>query len=338
MRTRRILFYASVKDVNLFSTQQFYVIDINLLKESGFDVRTTNRIRDFLFFWDYDLSFIYFYRYGLFAAIVAKFLFKKVYFTGGIDDLDENFASAKNYRIQKILFKLCYFFSDHCFIVSSSDANNISALYKGALPLKVSVSKHVIEIEKFKTEKSQIKEDIFTTIAWMETISNVKRKGIDLALVLFKHLIEIPGFEGRKFYIIGKEGSGSEFLRNICRDLDLSDNVIFTGNLSEPVKIDLLKRSKYYFQLSKYEGFGLAALEALASHNIVIHSGCGGLKDSIGTFGIFCDISKEMKDNTSSIYEKMLNFDNINFIESDIYINNNFSRLRRKKDFQQIIF
>ena len=218
---RRILFYASVKDVNLFSVQQFYVIDINLLKDSGFKVRTTNSIRDFFYFWEYDISFIYFFRYGLFAAIVSKVMFKKVYFTGGIDDLDKSYASDKNYRIQRILFKFCYFFSDHCFVVSSSDARNVAAIFNGKLPPRISISRHVIEIEKLQPEKSQIKEDVFTTIAWMETISNVKRKGIDLALILFKHLTEIPGFERSKFYIVGKEGIGSEFLRKICHDLNL---------------------------------------------------------------------------------------------------------------------
>ena len=53
------------------------------------------------------------------------------------------------------------------------------------------------------------------------------------------------------------------------------------GEVSEEDKINLLKRSKYYFQLSLYEGFGLAALEALCADNILIHSGKGGLANSI---------------------------------------------------------
>ena len=58
----KILFYSSVSNIELFETQKFYKTDISLLKSLGFDVSVTNRIIDFLFFWKYDLAFIYFFR------------------------------------------------------------------------------------------------------------------------------------------------------------------------------------------------------------------------------------------------------------------------------------
>ena len=44
---KRILFYSSVSDLSFFNTQKFYQIDINILKDLGFTVETTNKKCDF---------------------------------------------------------------------------------------------------------------------------------------------------------------------------------------------------------------------------------------------------------------------------------------------------
>ena len=72
----------------------------------------------------------------------------------------------------------------------------------------------------------------------------------------------------------------SDLLEQLIQKLKITNKVIFTGEIEEDKKITLLKNNRYYFQLSTYEGFGIAALEALAAGNIVIHSGKGGLNDS----------------------------------------------------------
>ena len=95
---KRILFYSSVNSLELFKTQKFYQIDISILKDLGYDVLLSNRIFDSLLFWKYDILFSYFYRYSFFAALLAKCFGKKTYFTGGIDSLDSDYASAFNYK------------------------------------------------------------------------------------------------------------------------------------------------------------------------------------------------------------------------------------------------
>lgn len=99
---KRILFYSSVNSLELFKTQKFYQIDISILKDLGYDVLLSNRIFDSLLFWKYDILFSYFYRYSFFAALLAKCFGKKTYFTGGIDSLDSDYASAFNYKIQAL--------------------------------------------------------------------------------------------------------------------------------------------------------------------------------------------------------------------------------------------
>ena len=105
---KRLLFYSSVKSLELFKTQKFYQIDIALLEDLGYDVWLSNRIFDSLLFWKYDILFSYFYRYSFFTALFAKCFGKKTYFTGGIDPLDANYASPFSYRIQVLFLSLIH--------------------------------------------------------------------------------------------------------------------------------------------------------------------------------------------------------------------------------------
>lgn len=298
---KRILFYASVKRKRMFSLQGFFRTDIKILKELGFDVHLSNKAIDFLKFWKYDIAFIYFFRYGLFPAVIAKFFFKNVYFTGGIDNLDKNFSKKKDYLIQYIFFKLCNIFSDTTIIVSTSDIENIAKIYNGQIPKNIIKSFHVINFEKYKYSFETKKEDIITTICWMVKIENVFRKGIDKTLEVFKLYLEHnPKF---KLVIIGPKGEGSIYIENMITKLGISDNVLLTGGITEYEKIRILNSSKYYTQLSDYEGFGIASIEALASGNIVIHSGKGGLKDAVGRNGILISDITDYKSISDKINE-----------------------------------
>ena len=332
----KVIFYSSVKSKELFHIQRFYHIDIELIKRLGYCVYESNRIFDFLCFWKYNIAFIYFYKFGLFPAIMARFFLKKIYFTGGIDSLEESISVGKDYVLQKIFFKLCYLLSNNCILVSKSDENNVRKIYNGKLPKRACLSFHTIEVERFVNAELSKKQNIFLTIAWMESVGNVYRKGIDKALIVFKYLTEKKEYSEAKFYLIGKEGEGSDYLRKLCVDLKISEKVIFTGSIDEELKIEMLKLSKYYFQLSTYEGFGIAAIEALAAKNIVIHSGNGALSETINDYGIMVDIESDIDQLVNYIYEQLSNY---NYKQLDIaqkHVQDNYSNIRRQKDFEKI--
>ena len=90
---KTVLFYSSVKTKKMFSIQSYYRNDIMILRDLGYRVRLSKSCWDFVRFWRYSIAFVYFYRYGFFAALWAKLLGKKAYFTGGIDYLEPSFAT-----------------------------------------------------------------------------------------------------------------------------------------------------------------------------------------------------------------------------------------------------
>jgi glycosyltransferase involved in cell wall biosynthesis len=330
---KRILFYSSVSDVNLFKVQQFYVIDISILEKLGFEVKTTNRIFDFVKFWSYDIGFYYFYKYSFFAALIAKLFLKKNYFTGGIDDfVSEN---EKNRKRQIRFFRLSYLVADRCIIVSNSDLNNIKKIYANKLNKKLVFSFHSIELQNFICSRKDFlnKKDYFTTIVWQGGRGNIIRKGVDKALYVFSELKKYECFKNYTFYILGKCGEGTSFLTDLCKKYGIEDSVVITDEVSEYEKITYLKRSRYYFQLSTYEGFGIAALEALAMKNIVIHSGKGGLQDVVNDGGI----KFESVDDIEWLYNKLISFDTECLWIAEKRIQDDFSIEKRKSDFKQII-
>lgn len=334
-KRKRVLFYSSVKDKNLFRITGFYSTDINILNDLGYKVQLSNSFKDFFKFWQYDITFIYFWTKGLIPAIISKIFFKKVLFTGGIDSLDRNYNESKwDYIIKKIVFKLCAINSDANIIVSKSDLNNIKET--GYSLKRLHYLPHVIDFEKYAYDGSP-KKDIITTVVWMGNRRNVERKGVDKLLHVYKEFLKYD--RNINVVIIGSPGEGTLFLKDIAQKYKIEAMVKFTGQISEDEKIKYLKESKYYFQLSEHEGFGIAAIEALAAGNIVLHSGRGGLADTMDSFGICVEDIYDFKN-----IAKQLNTINENYeIYSELikgsikHVKENYSYDVRKNGIARII-
>ena len=309
----RILFYSSVKDVKLFEITGFYREDINALEMAGYQVILSNNFFDFFKFYNYDFAFLYFYTKSVFCGFIAKLFCKKIFFTGGIDNLSM-FPNNKTFRI---LFKFGYLISTKCNIVSNSDmimVKNILSTFPNLDSNKLELFPHAIndvKIKKFTNELN--KDNIISTICWMGSESNVKRKGLDTTISYFSVIQKNhPEF---KLIIIGTIGVGKKYIDSLIKLYSLQNNIIFTDQISDDVKFKLLSKSKYYFQLSKYEGFGIAALEALALNNYVFHTNVGGLKDTIDDHGEIIS----------------LNLDQQNFLKQFEYVEKNYNSLIAKE-------
>jgi glycosyltransferase involved in cell wall biosynthesis len=342
MTPKRILFYSSVATKKQFSYQEFYRTDIHILRELGYRVILSNSFLDFFCFWKYDIAFIYFYRYGLIPAFLARLSGKRVYFTGGIDFLDKSFVGRRTYLLQKLLFFLCYIFSTRSIIVSRADRFNIEQGFRWMKFGKLAFSNHVINFDLYHRPEIHPREKFFTTIAWMKLVINVKRKGVDKSVYLFNELLKYPLFADYRLYIIGPTGKGSEMVESIIDTLDLKGKVILTGMLTEQEKVDFLKRGRYYLQLSEYEGFGIAVIEAMAAGNIVIHTGKGGLKDAVGKHGqLVSGLATEYAETARRIHECLSEMTDAQYqsvVEKGIeHVRTHFNYDRRKEDFKKII-
>jgi glycosyltransferase involved in cell wall biosynthesis len=330
-----VLFYSNVASKKQFVLQEYYKTDIHILKSIGFNVKLSNNWYDFLCYWKYDISFIYFYRIGLIPAFISFSFNKKIYITGGIDDLNKETSSKLRFILQYILFYLCNIFTTKNIIVSTSDYSNILKYFPNINTNKISISSHIVKnvnpVDLVNVEKNKT----IVTIAWMGRIENIIRKGVDKTIYTFSELLKLdPDYN---LIIIGPLNKKNIYLEGIINKLKLQTKIRFTGGITEIEKNDILIKSLFYLQLSQYEGFGIAPLEALLFGNYVIHSNNGALKFNIGNNGIIINDINDYKDIASKIFTHyQSNMLNPNIIGSN-YVKNNFTFNNRRDDFINII-
>ena len=101
-------------------------------------------------------------------------------------------------------------------------------------------------------------------------------KGLDIAI---RSLRYIPEFT---LFILG-DGPSKKNLIELAKELDVASNVIFIEPRQDVYKF--MKGCDVYIQPSRWEGFGLAALEAVASGSKVICSNVPGMRDYLLPLG-----------------------------------------------------
>lgn len=339
--TNAIILYSSVKKKEDFFSSKFYIDDFKILEGLGLKVFFSNNIFDFLYFKNYDKVLIYFYTKGFFVGLISKFFGKRVFYTGGMDYINE----SKFLTIPNIFLALCYVVSNNIFVVSKSDLYRASKVLKRfkICGKKLIYNSHYINLREvecfnkncnfFEDNNISSNDILFTTICWRGVSENVYRKGLDLCLYVLKELVNInPQY---KLIIIGDSGQGDLIINKLIRDLKLSNNVIITGRIDNDTKYYLLSKSKYYLQFSRYEGFGLAVLEAIASNCLVVHSNRGGLSETISNRGLIIDIN----DAPNSIANKIANFyfDNSHLLKAKEFILNEYSFEKRSYVFYKYL-
>lgn len=119
------------------------------------------------------------------------------------------------------------------------------------------------------------------------------------------------------FLVMGKNTGDKKRLVILSKKLNITDRIIFTGEVSYPEKLMGLDASEIFILPSEWEAFGIGILEAMARNNVIISTKTEG-----GEFLI--------KKENGFIYD----FDNIGQLERDINIlfKNNKLRERIKKN------
>lgn len=89
--------------------------------------------------------------------------------------------------------------------------------------------------------------------------------------------------------IVGKKGWHYEKIFELVKELDLVDEVVFTGFVEEEEKLSLIAGAEAFVLPSFYEGFGIPVLEAMSLGVPVLTSSAGSLPEVGGEAAIYCD-------------------------------------------------
>ena len=158
---------------------------------------------------------------------------------------------------------------------------------KNFITISPSVTKileeRIEEDRQIRCISTGVSDDLFNSqntdgeyVAYMGRI-DIYMKGIDILLKAYSGInsnlkLKIAG--------IGKQ-KDIDKLKNMIEELSLNEKVEFLGNLSERDKIDYLRKSLFVVMPSRFEGWGIVAIEAQACGKPVIGTDIPGLRDAI---------------------------------------------------------
>ncbi len=240
-------------------------------------------------------------------------LFFKLFFPSYLDYVltDQSGDSDMFWKIRtffwKPLFKMIYKQAVKVQVISQFLEKR--ALEMGAEKEKIFVIPNGIDVRKFsqtfsdeeklKARQSLEIDDKDKII--ITTSRLVYKNAVDVLILSFKYLVETYKHLNLKLVIVGS-GNQESKLKKIADELNIKNNIIFIGELSND-KIPLyLAMSDVYCRPSRSEGQGISFLEAMCAGLPVVTTPVGGIVDFIkeGETGLLADV-----DNPKSLADKI---------------------------------
>jgi len=162
---------------------------------------------------------------------------------------------------------------DRIIACSQSDAE----MFRAAAGQRLTLIENGINQAKFHDAASRTPRKTILTFGRF-----ARHKRTDALLSVFKHLTVLdPAW---RLIIAGRDADqkASELVE-MARQLDLGDAVRFVVNPSDGELLRLMGESSFFASLSSYEGFGLAAVEAMSAGLVPILSGIPAFARLIST-------------------------------------------------------
>jgi glycosyltransferase involved in cell wall biosynthesis len=187
--------------------------------------------------------------------------------------LGRQFSSySKIFKLfQNISIFFLYRFSQKVIAVSNGVKDDL-CLNKGVNENKLTVLHNPVDISFSNRDYSQniIKEWKSFSKAKFISVGTLNAQKNYSYLLDALYLLKLQGFEF-KHLILG-EGPTREALTNKILRLGLEENVYLTGSVDQP--INLIKEADTFILSSKFEGFGLVIVEALAAGTTIVSTDC----------------------------------------------------------------
>ena len=194
------------------------------------------------------------------------------------------------------------------FIIANSEFTKKLAIKKGIKASQIIIINPGI-FTSISVPKNSIKKasGIFNNASpkFISVTRLEKRKGIHSVILALKNIQVLhPKF----LYVIVGDGDEYNSLKNLTRNMDLTNNVIFLRSVDQDTKNALLQKSDIFLMPSiedgkSVEGFGISFLEASLFKTPCIGGVAGGAADAIkdGKTGYLCDGTKH-----DEIYQSIL--------------------------------
>ena len=230
----------------------------------------------------YNLDILHVHSFGFIYHDLVIILKKLTSKTKIVNTPHGPFMALKNYNLSAKIFK---------FLIEIFEKNFVNEYYNAVIQVNPYQHKWLknygIKKNKIYFIPNGVSENAFKKIDKINFIKNYNLKNKFIISYLgriqkYKGLEQVikilPKLNKTAFLVIGKNAGDLLRLKNLTKELNVENKIIFIGEISEEEKITALNLSGIFIMPSEWEAFGITILEAMAQGNAVISTKTEGGK------------------------------------------------------------
>jgi len=273
--SRTVCFFVEGVDAEALQRIEFYAQDIRILRDAGFDIQFASRLSDLR---PADLFFVWWWTWALAPIVYAKLLRRPVIVTGV---LDVNYYQPRPWW-HKAGMRRAFAMADANVFTSELELRELPRMFRVRNPSYVPLT---VDDASY-SPNGRRRDNLVCTVGWLQQ-PNATRKCI--AEVIRAAALVHERRPDARFVIAGAKGNFADEAAALIRDVGADGYVQLPGAISREEKIRLMRECAVYLQPTRYEGFGLAILEAMSCGAPVVTSPSGAVPEVVGDTALMVD-------------------------------------------------
>jgi glycosyltransferase involved in cell wall biosynthesis len=273
--SRKACFFVEGVDAEALQRVEFYAQDIRILRDAGFEIEVASKLRELR---PADLFFVWWWTWALAPIVYAKALRRPVVVTGV---LDINYYQSRP-RWHKAGMRRAFAMADANVFTSELEFRELPRLFQVRNPSYVPFGVD----GALYSPNGRRNDNLVCTLGWLQQ-PNATRKCI--AEIIHAAALVHQRRPSVRFVISGDKGNFTDEAAALVRRLQAESYVQLPGAISKEEKIRLMRECAIYLQPTRYEGFGLAILEAMSCGAPVVTSPRGAVPEVVGDSALLVD-------------------------------------------------
>ncbi len=272
---RKACFFVEGVDAEALQRVEFYAQDVQILQDAGFEIDFVSKLHELR---PADLFFVWWWTWALAPITFAKLLRRPVIVTGV---LDINYYESRPWWHQAGM-RRAFALADANVFTSELELRELPQRFRVNNPSYIPLTVDHVSY----SPNGQRSGNLVCTVGWLQQ-PNATRKCI--AEVIQAAALVHEQRPDARFVIAGAKGNFADEAAALVERLGAGTYIDLPGAVSREAKIRLMQNCAIYLQPTRYEGFGLAILEAMSCAAPVVTSPRGAVPEVVGDTALLVD-------------------------------------------------